>query len=196
MKKSANLIIVLTCTALLSGVILSFLNAFTQPKIEAHAAEVLRNAVSTVLPDIESYDRKTIEGTEFFIGKDEEGNPKNVAFLAVGDGFQSKLRILVGMNLEMTKIHSVKILEQMETPGLGTKIETDPGNKENPNWFTKQFSGLNLENQKITYLKNEEPSKEKGEIMAITGATISSEAMVDIINTALENKKEIFLNRG
>jgi len=196
MKKSASLIIVLTCTALLSGVILSFLSAFTQPKIEAHAAEVLRNAISTVLPGIESYDKKVIDGVDFYIGKDAAGDPKNVAFLAVGNGFQSKLRILVGMDLKMAQIHSVKILEQMETPGLGTKIETDPSNKENPDWFTKQFSGLNLEDQEITYLKNEEPSKEKSQIMAITGATISSEAMVDIINRAVENKKEIFLNRG
>ncbi len=195
MKKSANLIIVLTCTAILSGLILAFLNGFTKPKIDAYAAKVLREAVSTVLPNIESYDKKKIKETDFYIGKDSNGNPKNVAFLAVGNGFQSKLKILVGMDLDMTKIHSIKILEQMETPGLGTKIEDDPSH-DTPGWFYKQFSGLDLTDKEITYLKNETPNKNKGQIMAITGATISSEAVVNIINSALENKKKIFLNRG
>lgn len=196
MKKSANLIIVLTCTAIISGLILAFLNNITQPKIEAYAAMVLKNAVSDVLPGIDSYDRKTINGTEFFLGKDANGNIINVAFQAIGNGFQSKLKILVGMDLEMKNILSIKILEQMETPGLGTKIETDPSKKESPGWFYKQFSGLNLSSQEITYLKNAEPSVEKGQIMAITGATISSKAVVNIINEAIAKNRKIFLKQG
>ncbi len=196
MKKSINLIVVLTFTAIISGTILAFLNSVTKPLIEAHSAEVLKNAITDVLPEIDSYEKKTIQDTEFFFGKDADNNILNVAFLAVGNGFQSRLKILVGMDLEMKNILSVKVLEQMETPGLGTKIETDPSNKENLDWFPKQFSALNLANQNISYLKNEKPSKEKGQIMAITGATISSAAMIDIINVAIEKNRKIFLSRG
>ena len=196
MKKSASLIIVLTCTAILSGLILAFLNNVTQPLIEAHAAEVLKNAVSDVLPGIDSYDRKTIDDVEFFFGKDVSGTLQNVAFQAIGNGFQSKLKILVGMDLQMENILAIKVLEQMETPGLGTKIETDPSNKEQQDWFPKQFDALNLKGQEITYLKNEKPSKDKAQIMAITGATISSKALVDIINDAVAKNRKIFLKKG
>jgi len=196
MKKSASLIIVLTCTAILSGLILAFLNNITQPKIEAYAAMVLKNAVSDVLPGIDSYERKTIDNTEFFIGKDAQGKVINVAFQAIGNGFQSKLKILVGMDKNMETILAIKILEQMETPGLGTKIENDPSNKENPGWFYHQFSDLNLSGNEITYLKNEEPAKDEGQIMAITGATISSSAVVDIINAAIAKNRKIFHKSG
>ena len=190
MKKSINLIVVLTFTAILSGTILAFLNSVTKPMIEAHAAEILKNAITEVLPGTDSYETKVIEDVKFYIGKD------NVAFLAVGNGFQSKLKILVGMDMKMEKILSVKILEQMETPGLGTKIENDPSNKENAGWFYKQFANLNLAQNKISYLKNEKPCKEEAEIMAITGATISSKAVVDILNAAIKKNRKIFLSRG
>lgn len=195
MKKSFSLIIVLTCTAIISGTVLAFLNAITKPRIEAHAARVLQNAVTDVLPGIDSYSRETIEDVEFFLGKDKEGNVINVAFQAIGNGFQSKLKILVGMDTEMKSILSINILEQMETPGLGTKIETDPGNKENRSWFPHQFKGLNLDNQNVS-LKNEEPDKDKGQIMVITGATISSKAVVEIVNDVIEKNRKIFLKRG
>jgi len=199
MKKSASLIIVLTCTAILSGLILAFLNNVTKPLIEAHAAEVLKNAVSDVLPGIESYDVENKDGVDFFMGKDVNGTVLNVAFQAIGNGFQSKLKILVGMDLEMKNILSIKVLEQMETPGLGTKIETDPGDKENPGWFYKQFSGLQISSKAISYVKNEpvkDENKAKAQIVAITGATISSKAVVDIINDAIEKNRKIFLKQG
>lgn len=196
MKKSANLIIVLTCTAIISGLILAFLNNITQPMIEAHAAEVLQNAIGDVLPGIDSYDTKTIDGTDFYLGKNGNNDVINVAFLATGNGFQSTLKILVGMDLQMENILKIKILEQMETPGLGTKIETDPSNKENTGWFNVQFSDLKLKENDISYLKTGEPSKDNGQIMAITGATISSKAVVDIMNAAIAKNREIFLKQG
>lgn len=221
MKKSANLIIVLTTTAIISGIILAFLNNVTQPRIEAHAAEVLKNAVSDVLPGIETYDTKVekffinsedsiVLGTKpgedfkeeeetYFLGKDVNGTVQNVAFQAIGNGFQSKLKILVGMDLEMKNILSIKILEQMETPGLGTKIETDPSDKENPGWFYKQFAGIQLSSKEITYVKNEpvkDENKAGAQIVAITGATISSVAVVDIINDAIAKNRKIFLKQG
>ncbi len=189
--KSAKLIIVLTLTAIISGAILSVLAGITQPIIDEYQTDVLKTAVGDVLPNINSYDIKIIENTKFFVGKDRNNKPINVAFEAVGDGFQSKLKILVGMNLDMTKILSIKILSQLETPGLGTKIETDPGNKEDDAWFGKQFINLNTSSS-LTYLKNEKPDKSKGQIMAITGATISSKAVIDIINATMAINRPLF----
>jgi len=190
MTKSYRLILVLTATAVLSGLLLSFLNLHTRPLIEAYQNEVLNNALSSVLPGSDRIEEQFYENKQFYFGYDAQNNITGIAFLTEGNGFQSKLRILVGMNAGFTQITKIKILEQKETPGLGTKIETDPSNKDNPEWFPDQFDGLNVQ-QKITYLKNQTPDKSAGEIMAITGATISSKAVIDIINAALVENRRI-----
>ncbi|MDO9547661.1 MAG: FMN-binding protein [Candidatus Marinimicrobia bacterium] len=190
MTKSYRLILVLTATAVLSGLLLSFLNLHTRPLIEAHQDKVLNDALSSVLPGCDKIAEQFYENTQFYFGYDAQNNVKGIAFLTEGNGFQSKLRILVGMDAGLTQIVKIRILEQKETPGLGTKIETDPSSKANPEWFPKQFDGLNITN-KITYLKNQTPDKSAGEIMAITGATISSKAVIDIINAALVENSRI-----
>jgi len=194
MTKSYRLIIVLTVTAILSGLLLSLLNLHTSPLIEAYQNKVLNEALSSVLPGSDKINDRIIENKRFYFGYDKQGNITGIAFLTEGNGFQSKLRILVGTDSEMTRITKIRILEQKETPGLGTKIDTDPSNKANPQWFSKQFEDLNI-GDKVSYVKNQTPDKSAGQIMAITGATISSKAVVDIINSALiENKRILSKN--
>jgi len=80
-------------------------------------------------------------------------------------------------------------LSQKETPGLGTKIVEDPSN-ENPAWFTEQFKNVKVEPE-IIYVKNSKPSKDN-EIQAITGATISSKSVVNILNTNIGKVKKMY----
>ncbi|RKY54293.1 MAG: hypothetical protein DRP89_05090, partial [Candidatus Neomarinimicrobiota bacterium] len=192
MNKSAKMIIVLTATAILSGGVLAYFNLFTSPIIEAYQSNELKNAVGIVLPGIISYDEKVINNTQFYLGRNKSADLTGVAFLAEGNGFQSKIKILVGMNPEFTKIKGLKILQQAETPGLGTKIENDPTNKSNKFWFLSQFKDLKI-GTGITYVKNKKPSKE-GEIQAITGATISSKSVVNILNDAINKSRKAFFN--
>ncbi len=191
MHKSYKLILVLTCTTILSGFVLSGINMLTKSEIEEHQEQVLKEAINKVLPDIYCYEEKTIGDKIFYIGKDLQGNPKNVAFKAVGNGYQSKIAILIGMDLEMDSILAIKILQQMETPGLGTKIASDP-NSDNPQWFAHQFKKLPA-GEPISLVKKQEANKSAGEVQAITGATISSKAVVDIINAAIQEHREVFL---
>ncbi|MCF7741498.1 MAG: FMN-binding protein [Candidatus Marinimicrobia bacterium] len=191
--KSAKLIIVLTVTTLISGLGLSLLNSWAQPQIEAYRQKVLEQAIYEVLPGIEKYKTKTIQDTDFYEGLDSSGEKVNVAFKAIGNGFQSEIRVLVGMDTSLTKILGVNLLQQAETPGLGTKISDDP-TRDNPNWFMEQFEGIKLANRDIDYVKNTKPDPTSGEIQAITGATISSESVVDIINKAIEKNRKLYKN--
>lgn len=190
MTKSYKLILVLTMTAILSGLLLSFLNLHTKPLIEAHQNNVLKSALSSVLPNSVKTEEKIIENQQFYFGYDKQNRINGIAFLAEGNGFQSKLRILVGMDETLAQIVKIKILEQKETPGLGTKIETDPSSRSDPEWFPNQFDNLNVQ-QSISYVKNQAADKSHGEIMAITGATISCKAVVDIINATLKINRKI-----
>ena len=70
----------------------------------------------------------------------------------------------------------LEVLEQVETPGLGTKVTEEP--------FTSQFVNLNV-NPEITWVKGIKPQN-PNEIQAITGATISSKAIVRIINEGVK----------
>lgn len=194
MKKSFYLVIVLTVTAAVSGGILAYFDTFTSGRIAAYQKNKQIKAVQLVLPGSASSELKIIEDQEFFIGKDESGKIVGVAFVASGIGFQSTIKILVGMDPTMQTILAMKVMEQAETPGLGTKIADDPTNKTNPDWFVKQFQNLNVTNG-ITYIKGQKPTK-PGEIQAITGATVSSKAVVDLLNAGIVKSREIFIKSG
>jgi electron transport complex protein RnfG len=194
MSKSLQLVLVLTVTAVISGAVLSVLNSYTAPKIALNQDKELQEAIGQVLPNKKSIDLKIIDGVAFYLGKDEKGVPIGVAFVAEGDGFQSRLRILVGMDVGLTKILKIKILAQAETPGLGTKIENDPTNKTDACWFANQFANLPL-TKTIGLVKNQPADPQLSQIQAITGATISSKAVVDILNTTITKNRELFLKR-
>jgi len=96
-----------------------------------------------------------------------------------GNGFQGKIGIMIGLSIDLSTITSIEILEQVETPGLGTKVTEDP--------FRKQFSGLKAEPQ-VDWVKGAPPTK-PNEIQTITGATISSKAIVAIVNDGLSTAR-------
>ncbi len=169
MSTSARMIVVLTLIVTVSGGVLSSLDSYTAPKIQHHRLVELRAAIADVL------------------GRKATGEPVGIAFIARGSGFQGVISIMVGVEMDFARLTGIKVLEQIETPGLGTKIVTDPTNKANPLWFPEQFVGVWLEPE-ITVIKNRPPTTET-EIQAITGATISSRAVVKIINDALKRAR-------
>ena len=196
MNSTAKIIIVLTLITVISGAVLAVLDIYTKPRIDAYKNKVRNEAVYEVLP--ENVKVETITKTANENGEDVEytfyeatKNNKIVgyAFQVAGGGFQSELVLMVSVTPDFSEIINAKILAQVETPGLGTKIEDDPSNKEDPAWFMHQFKDL-MVNPKITYIKNVKPSKDN-EIQAITGATISSAAIVRIMNTGIKNAKTI-----
>jgi len=187
MSTSAKMIIVLTLIATLSGGILASWDSFTAPRIEQHRLEALKEAISEVLPEYDHYDEKTVDGRTFYTGKTAKGQTVGIAFQAKGSGFQGEISMMVGVTPDFSKITGLSILAQVETPGLGSKIVSDPTNKQNPDWFTEQFQGVTPEPE-ITVVKNQKPSKST-QIQAITGATISSKSVVKILNNTIEQAK-------
>ncbi len=193
MPKSLKLILVLTLTAAFSGGLLSYFNMFTGKLIAEHKLKELEKSVFLVIPGAVSFDEVKKNNDVFFIGKDAIGHVKGVAFQAEGNGYQGKIKLLIGTDPKITEIKALKILEQKETPGLGTKIERDPSNKIKPTWFVEQFKGLTTKSP-ITIVKNQKASG-NSEIQAISGATVSSKAVVGILNGALSKKRSLYLGK-
>ena len=91
-------------------------------------------------------------------------------------GFSGVVRLMVGFTPE-GEVVNVNVLEQSETPGLGTKM-ADEGNP-----LLMSVKGQKLEEKKLVDGKLA-VRKDGGDVDALTAATISSRAYVDAINRA------------
>lgn len=87
------------------------------------------------------------------------------------NGFGGAIRMMVGF-LPSGEVYNVNVLEQAETPGLGTKM-TEEGNP-----LITSFKGKNPADMKMAV------KKDGGDVDALTAATISSRAYVDAMSRA------------
>lgn len=102
---------------------------------------------------------------------------------ASGQGFADKIEVLIGLSTDLSTITGLYVLFQNETPGLGNKI-VDSG----PDSYRAQFAGKSTA-ESLTVTKNGDGAPENDKIDAITGATISSQSVVDIVNHAVRKFK-------
>jgi electron transport complex protein RnfG len=179
-EKAVGMMIVLTATATLVGGMLAAVYHVAAPKIEANRLAEEKRAIFAVLSEATRYETterilQTDKGAEkirIFKGFDADEGLVGYAFIAKGPGFQGIIKMMVGLHPDYLRLHGMQVLEQLETPGLGNKIEGDK--------FRDQFKGIEIL-PKIEYIKYRKPEK-PNQIQAITGATISSKAVVEIIN--------------
>jgi len=179
-------IIALCSIAAVAGGLLGLVWNITKPEIEKRRIEASDMAIYAVLPEAEKYQEMKSGTVKYYQAYDAEGKPAGIAIRAEGQGFQDKILMIIGMTQDLSKIKGIRILESSETPGLGGEITS--------NWFRKQFENLETKPE-IVYVKNSKPEK-PNEIRAITGATISTKAVVKIINEAVKNLRDSGLNVG
>ncbi|OGC23297.1 hypothetical protein A2291_06515 [candidate division WOR-1 bacterium RIFOXYB2_FULL_42_35] len=181
MNKLVRMIVVLTVIGLISGGILALVYNLSLPKIIANQEAETKAAIFKVLPETKSY-KKIISGDlAYFDCFADNGEKIGTAILCQGNGYQGVIKLLVGVNADFSRFTGMTVLEQLETPGLGAKIATQD--------FESQFKQLATK-PPIEYVKNMKPEKDN-QIEAITGATISSRAVVNIINKTVEKLLEL-----
>jgi len=170
----------LTVIGVLAGGLLAVIFSVADPLIQANKEKELKESIFVVLPEAKDYVvmEKTVgkQKLTLYKGIDGFGNAVGVAFKAEGSGFQGKIVTMVGLGLDYLQLKGIKVLEQLETPGLGNRISEDS--------FQGQFKGVEVK-PRIEYIKNRKPEK-PNQIQAITGATISSDAVVKHINKSVE----------
>jgi len=181
-----KMFLVLTVIGAVSGGILAGVFHVADPLIQANREKELKEAIFVVLPEAKDYKilEKGIDKAKVIVyqGLDADGRSVGLAFIADGGGFQGNIRIMVGLSVDYLKLKGIKVLEQNETPGLGNRIK-EPA-------FEGQFKGLEIK-PKVEYIKYRKPEK-PNQIQAITGATISSDAVVKNINNAVEKVLKAF----
>jgi len=101
-------------------------------------------------------------------------NDTPAAFVTSGTGYEGVIKTLVVMDTEKKQIAGIHILEQGDTPDYADPImET---------WFTDRFKGIGLfEYLNRVVLDPEKPT----DIVQVTGASVSSQAVINNVNSAI-----------
>ena len=180
---------------LLCGLLIVVAFDLTKPVIERNKAEALQRAIFQVLPDARSSATFRLAGEAGFeeltgkadgerlvyAGYDDAGDVVGIAVEAQGMGYQDVIRVLYGYSFETEAIIGIRVLESKETPGLGTKIETDPD-------FLANFGRLDvaLDGDGAAIANPIEGVKHGAkehpwQIDGVTGATISSMALAKLL---------------
>lgn len=169
---------VLLTIALISAASLGYVYGLTKNKIDlAREAKKLKAIEEVVIagydnsPTNDMFTIPTVDGGKLEVYPAKNGN--EITSLAIKSytttGFSGEVWLMVGL-LPDGAINKISVLDQKETPGLGTKMTEDK--------FKVQFFGKNPA-QFILKVK-----KDGGDVDAITAATISSRAFSDAVDRA------------
>ena len=172
-----NMVLSLTLISLGASACLGFVYEFTKEPIELSVLNKKLDAIKQVVPEFnnnpneEMFSLPTGEGDSLDIypaKKDGEivGYAVNTY---TNKGFSGNINLMAGFKPDGTIIN-ISVLEQKETPGLGTKM-TEPG-------FKDQFNDKNPSEFQLKV------KKDGGPVDAITAATISSRAFCDAVQRA------------
>ena len=192
---SFRLISALGIAGFLAGVVLVSIYVYTAPIIAENKARALREAIFEVLPETTSYKTFTLvdgelqetgvkseKGEELiYMGLTESGEVSGFAIPGSEPGYQDIIAGLTGYNPGDEVIIGFKVLDSKETPGLGDKIYKDAD-------FQLNFNRLSVV-PAIEAVKKGEKSAGY-QVEAITGATISSEAVVRLLNSSMSKWRE------
>lgn len=175
-----SMVVSLLLITLVSGFALGFVNDLTiEPKAKAKLEKKI-NAIKLVLPEFDNNPVEDVKKIKTKLAKDSiEIYPafKNNKFVGAAvisyseKGFSGLIKIMIGFKADGS-IKNIAVLEQKETPGLGTKMKGES--------FLKQFRDKNPATFNLMV------KKDGGKIDALTGATISSRAFSESAIMAYE----------
>ena len=185
MKEIVKLGLILLLVTAIAGAALSVVNNITKPRIEEQKRLVTERALIAALP---SADKTTIDPVikndtlRYYIGYTDTLRKEIAGYAAVAkkNGYSSEIQTMVGIDTT-GKIIGIKVIQEVETPGLGTKIEEIRYGETAP-WFQEQFIGKFYNGLAV--------KKDGGEITSITGATISSRAVTNSIAETLQKLEQ------
>jgi electron transport complex protein RnfG len=173
------------------GLLIAVTNASLSPRIEQNKINKRNRLVGAMLPDAKDFvlleveiEIESIQGkrekVEVYRAMSEGGECVGWSFNAAGSGFADKIELVVAVDKDFEKLAGFDVLASNETPGFGDQIKYDH--------YRDQFKGAPAEELKL--IPSGDPKKIDAEIVAISGATVSSESVVEIINNFLIQIKE------
>ncbi|MHC4110250.1 MAG: FMN-binding protein [Planctomycetota bacterium] len=184
----------LIISAFCFGLLLAIANAAWSPRILLNEKNKLNELIVGLVSDANDFqividdanipgERGKITKTDIYRVRDAEGKTAGFAFVGVGSGFADKIKLVIAFDSNCEKLLGFDVLASNETPGFGDKIKGQ---------FRNQFKGKAA--AQLELIKSGEAKDNK--ILAISGATISSEAVVKIINHYMNEVKKEMQRKG
>ena len=169
-----NMVAVLFTITLIASAGVGAVNMITVEPIAAAKAAATEAALGEVLPAFDATETTDLEIDDMpikvYTAKQGEEGVGYAVETMTKQGFSGVVKLMVGFLTDGT-INNVNVLQQAETPGLGTKM-CDEGNP--------LLAGVKGKQGTATF----RVSKDGGEVDALTAATISSRAYLDAVNRA------------
>ncbi len=173
---------ILLIVSVISAVLLSIADGLTQGPIMAQRETASRLARQAVLKEATKFEK--LDATLMDLMKENQPRLVDVHIGYAGTeqvglvikttpgGYGGDIEVTTGVNMD-GKISGVRIGTHLETPGLGAKAKEDPE-------FYEQFNGMNARKTiNVSKVKRDE-----NQIIAISGATITSDAVTEGVNLA------------
>lgn len=165
---------VLGLICFLSSSVLAIVNSITEPKIKLQKEKEESSAFNEVMPEsLDFRPHYQDENIVYYTAYDSNNKLNGFIIKSKAKGYSSDIETAAGLGLNL-EIRGIKILSQNETPGLGNRIAEDA--------FLGQFQGKSAD----TF----------NEIQAITGATISSHAVINSVKDKIQELKEQMLTEA
>ena len=172
MKEMIRYGLILAIICMVASGLLAAVNYFTQPRIIALAQEQEQATLLELLPISSSFIAiKSKDEVLYYKGYDKDKKLVGVVFKASTKGYSSIIETMVGMSKD-GRIQAIKIISQNETPGLGSRV-AEPD-------FISQFRAKDIPGL--------------NQVQAITGATISSKAVINSVTQKAKDMRELLKN--
>ncbi len=172
MKSSLkNMVLCLGGITVVAAAGLGYVYDLTKGPIEAAKQAKTTDALKKVLPPFEGepvVDTMFTDEMPIVVYTTDSGRAVETM---TKNGFSGEVRLMVGF-LPDGGVHNIEVLQQNETPGLGSKM----ADEDNP--LVMSFRGRNLAEMKLAV------RKDGGDVDAITASTISSRAYIDAVERA------------
>lgn len=158
-------VVVLVSICLVITAALALTNQATAPVIAAAEAAKADEALLVVLPSGEGFTKlESLEGfPEAVTAANQAGNGAGFVFTVNAKGFGGDMSVMVGIGSD-GKVTGTQVITQAETEGIGSKVVADGSA------FQQSVVGVS----------------DVGAIQAISGATVSSNAMKNAIQSAFD----------
>ena len=168
-KEMGVVLLKLVVLSVVAAAVLGAIYIPTQVQLKIYQQEQKELALVDVMPSADHFDPvKSGDEILFYRALDADNNLVGYSFFHDQSGSQDMITIAGGIDTEY-KVTGVKIMSHAETPGLGAKITESA--------FTDQFIGVAQSDLML--------SKDGGAIDSITGATVSSVAIIDGIQVKI-----------
>jgi len=179
------------------GLLIAMTNAALSDRIEQNKAAKLNDLTRVLVPGAEIFQPVeadiqvtlpdgTREKAKVFEVLSGAKQRLGWSFNARGTGFAGPIELVIAVDKDFRSIMGFDVLASSETPGFGDQIKSD--------YYRKQYAGAPAEQLALT--KTGDPAVADTRIVAITGATVSSQAVVDIVNTFLTQIKSQIQEKG